>query len=267
MRPPLFDTHCHLFERGWRESEPGEEVRAYDAARRRFSITRSLVIGYEGQTRFHGNNAYVAAVCSTRPGLVAVPFADPVRDARGPSGPALALYLPDADAVRAADSLLARRRADGVDTRMVSVNAPPEALEQLAATAREHEETWFLVSHLGIPGRPDVAELYAVGALGRLANVSIKLSGQYAASLTPAQYPHSDVQPLVDRLADVCGVESLVWGSDFAPMLDHITFAQAVDSLMPTGVSDAERRAIEFDTAAAMLARFVDRDSGPSPSR
>jgi L-fuconolactonase len=95
----------------------------------------------------------------------------------------------------------------------------------------------LLVSHLGLPPAvasppsPDQADraMQAVSRLARYPAVSVKLSGFYALSSPGHDYPHESAWLYVEQLVRVFGCNRLLWGSDFSPCLDWVTFPQTVN--------------------------------------
>ncbi|MCX6425282.1 MAG: hypothetical protein NTV47_00735 [Actinobacteria bacterium] len=55
----LADSHIHLFENGYQDSGKNS-LETYLPLIHKFSISRALVIGYEGEPWALGNNAYIA---------------------------------------------------------------------------------------------------------------------------------------------------------------------------------------------------------------
>ncbi|WP_168211658.1 amidohydrolase family protein [Ruania zhangjianzhongii] len=249
----LFDTHCHLFETGFegpngvRMPAHDEELDAYQRFRRSAGIEHSLVVGYD-EGGYAGNSGYLGTLAATREWLSPLRFTPnggevATRASAYPGDPKHAEQL--------AAQLIAQASA-GRAPSIVSLNAPPAAVAALTPAIRQLENTWFLIAHLGLPGPiTNPAEvrdrLAPVLSLAGTANVTVKLSGQYAA--TTGGHPHTDVQPIVDTLAEVLGINALVWGSDFSPCLDFITFDQAVDCVLPAGVTTEEAHAIYFQNA------------------
>lgn len=267
----LFDTHCHLFKWGWRSryrsGRGDEELSSYEHFRSNFRILRSLVVGYEGEEQYFGNNDYLASIAKGRPWMTPVPF-QALPDEAVPAiraGDTLAMYVLNHESAIAAKHAIRFRCQRGSPPSLVSLNAAPEAIGLLADTIRRCESTWFLISHLGLPGPTSSysegrKRLLPLLGLGRLPNVSIKISGQYAASTSLSGYPHDDVQVILDMLAEHCGIECLVWGSDFAPCLDYISFSEAVNCRLPSGISALEEQSVLFRNASERFAKFVLRE-------
>ena len=257
----LFDTHCHLFETGFGGPHgvlmpaPGEELEAYEQFRRSAGIERALAVGYD-EGRYAGNSDYLDTLTTGRSWLT------PLRYTATSSEVATLASAYPGDPEQA-EQLAARLRAQagaGRAPSIVSLNAPPAAVAALTPAIRQLEHTWFLIAHLGLPGpiadHADVRDRLApVLSLAGAPNVTVKLSGQYAAATDG--HPHSEAQPIVDALADSLGIGALVWGSDFSPCLDFITVEQSVDCLLPTGATAAEAHAIYFQNASEKFERFA----------
>ena len=95
----------------------------------------------------------------------------------------------------------------------------------------------LLVSHLGLP--PAAASPLAPGQaaramrsvieLSKYPGVLVKLSGFYALTSPGHNYPHEAAWPYVEQLVGAFSCDRLLWGSDFIPCLDWITFPQTID--------------------------------------
>ena len=68
-------------------------------------------------------------------------------------------------------------------------------------------------------------------------------------------YPHQAAWPYVEALVNEFGVDRLLWGSDFYPSIDHLSFPQTYGlfSKMPF-LTDTDRRNIE----GANLIRLIE---------
>lgn len=258
----LFDTHCHFFRTGFegtngvRMPAPDEELQAYERFRTAAGVERSLVVGYD-EGPYAGNSDYIESLAADRSWITPLTF---TASAGEPSKLASA-YLGD---VESADQFVANLLSGAEAGRapsIASLNATPAAIAVLEPVLRKLEETWFLIAHLGLPG-PDASgtgssERYApVLSLSGASNVSVKISGQYAAS--NGSYPHVDLQPMIDEMADVLGVSALVWGSDFAPVLDYVPLDHAIACILPSGISNEEMQAIYYQNAKDKFEQFVN---------
>lgn len=257
------DAHIHLFQNGFRGrygiSPAGtDEVAAYQRLRTGHGIGRALVVGYEGETAYRGNNRYLAGLAAEHDWVVALaysPAGGPVTlDGLNPPGrggfAGISVYLPDqaaahqfADWDKSIVDELNRRGA------LISLNATQEALAVLPPALAALGGCPVLVSHLGLPGRyrtpPTVDEaahrLAPLIALAALTHVHVKVSGLYAISEPAHGYPHHAAVPFLRLLLQTFGPRRLCWGSDFPPALDQVSFAQTLDATDLLDLSPAER--------------------------
>jgi predicted TIM-barrel fold metal-dependent hydrolase len=149
----------------------------------------------------------------------------------------IALYVNDAATASAVDEWptkswrrLAQRGA------IVSFNASPTGTQGLLDVVERASGCTFLFSHVGDPGRfatPPSADdaAHRLSALLRLArndNVYVKISGLYAISEPASAYPHEAAWPFVDLVLEHFGPQRCLWGSDFSPCLDEVSFEQTI---------------------------------------
>ncbi len=94
-------------------------------------------------------------------------------------------------------------------------------------------------------------------ALARFAGARVKLSGFYALTTPGYDYPHRAAWPYVAALLEAFGGERLLWGSDFSPSLEWLSFPQTLGLFeqMPF-LDDAARRRIEGENLLALLAEI-----------
>jgi L-fuconolactonase len=244
----LADAHFHLFRTGF----PGiygrpliaNEIEVYEAFRLKHGIAAGLVVGYEGEGIDSGNNAYIRELAATRPWMTTVAYVEAKSSPTPESVSALmdaghaglAVYATENESAKALSRwspaiwrALAARRA------LLSFNIGLEQVNRLAPIAAGNPECTFLISHMGMPvalaAVPDEASAKArlapLLALSETTNVAVKLSGFYAATDPSFGYPHAPAVPLVRVLLERFGRERCVWGSDFSPALDYVSFAQA----------------------------------------
>lgn len=270
------DAHAHLFEHGFSgvlgmSPVGGDELAVYEHLRSHHAIQRALIIGYEGEQRYLGNNDYVLTLAGTRKWIIPIVYlsAESTPTAyqlvtwheRGAAG--YALYLPDAAHGRALCSWSAAAFDElRLQQPILSVNATPPALAVLVTAMESLAGCQILVSHLGLPGRfaqpppPSTARerLAALLSLARWPDVSVKLSGLYAISDPPHSFPHAAAQPFVDVILDTFGPSRVLWGSDFSPALDHVSFAQLADIHVLASCSPSE----VTDVMGGNLVRLLD---------
>ncbi|MDQ7250369.1 amidohydrolase family protein [Dongia sedimenti] len=267
----------HLFQDGYRREGHRSlfgrgEFEAYCALRANHGIALALAIGYEADGIDPQNNAYLRRLAADNDWLRTLAYVEP-ESAAGPDAiralmqqghSGLALYATDVDRAR---TLLSWPRAawDVLRERgaLVSLKARPEGIAVLEALVRSLPEVRFLFSHLGLPGAlpatGDEATLQArLAPLLRLAdagNVFVKLSGLYATSDPAHAYPHAGGARLVKSILEAFGPARCVWGSDFAPALEFVSFAQAVDVPGLDGLTSAERANVFSGNLVSLLGR------------
>lgn len=267
---PSADAHVHLFAGGYGRAPAGEdELAVYEELRDRHGIRTALVVGYEGEARYAGNNGHVLALAAERDWIApvaylslgpgeAAPTADELADLAAAGAVGFALYLTGAAEGRALASL-AQRTLDELNAQdaLLSLNATPAGVAAAGEAFAALEGCRLLFSHLGLPGR--VTEPLSTAAVRRrlrpllaLAsrpNIAVKLSGAYAIG----PFPHESAQPFVDCLLDAFGPERLVWGSDFAPALEEVSFAQAASTHLLRGCTSEEIQAVMGDNLTRVL--------------
>jgi L-fuconolactonase len=261
-RAPRADAHVHLFREGFAGetgSSPAgsDEVEAYERLRLHHGIERSLVLGYEGDPRYVGNSEDVLSLAQRHPWIAPLvylrhapaPQPSVLRDYAERGAVGFALYPDDAGEGRALvewpDAALAELRRQRA---LISINAEPETLAAIGRFIDELDECTVVISHLGSPPRcsapPGVAQARDLLApLLRLASgshVRVKLSGLYAISDPAHDFPHASAKPFLDVVLERFEPSRVLWGSDFPPALDHVSFAQLVDTRLLSGCSQTE---------------------------
>jgi predicted TIM-barrel fold metal-dependent hydrolase len=271
----LADAHLHLFRQGYAErngpawANP-HELKLYDTFRRLHNIECGLVIGYEGLPRFRGNNRDLAAWSKKYSWItplsylpVTTPPSLKLLEARFRQGFAgLALYVMTArEAENLNRWLMSSFQLLNRHRQIISLNARPEALVQLAPFLAKLDRCAILISHLGLPGRyaaaPSMREarkiLQPLRSLAKLPHVGVKLSGLYAISQPSHDYPHRSSHPFLLQLYDDFGPKRLYWGSDFSPALEHVSFPQTIDALFQLGWSPSDLRGIMHDNLTRVI--------------
>jgi len=239
------------------------ELMEYEKFRTHQGIQQALVIGYDGlngKISHSGNSAYIRELAQDRPWMIPLGYeAIPGLRKRIRSGSSVSAYAVAPGSGRLLATELMDARENGAVPRILSVNATPDEIAAMVPALVEMTRTWVLLAHLGLPGpvgnvRQARTRLVPIVSVARCAHVSIKLSGQYAASRLP--HPHRDVRLIVDFVAAEVGIERLVWGSDFSPCLAHETLDQSVDIVFPTGCSESDREDIRWRNADRMLGTY-----------
>jgi L-fuconolactonase len=270
----LADSHIHLFRNGFPIGPNGpafvlaDEVAAYEGLRARHKIDRALIVGYEGMPVFHGNNAHLARLRRTCRWMAPVAYHDVDRP---PSVAQMRRYIQDhfvgislyvlkpaeADALRSWPASvvneLNRRRA------IVSINARPESIRRLSAFVERLEGCSILISHLGLPGaltgrslRTNAhRRLEALRTLTRFTNVGVKLSGFYAIDSGENYFDWARIY--LKELAASLDSRRMYWGSDFSPVLSHVSFSKSVEVVSGSGLPQSALRAIMHDNLIRLI--------------
>lgn len=270
------DAHIHLFQQGYvdllpencRRTAP-DDVTLYDALARQESIDAALVIGYEGSAAYAGNNEYLATLVGTRSWIHPTRFVADVTSLRveqldawrkqGFIGISLYLFDPQLD-LRAVSpevwNWLSAKRW------IISVNSKGEHWTKWTAILERHPALVLVMSHLGLPDAADqVPSSQAARERMQLANslavypgVSMKVSALYALAKPGYRWPHREAWPFVECGLEVFGADRLLWGSDFCPSLEYVSFSQSCAILeeMPFLNRD-DRRRIGHDNLVRLL--------------
>ncbi|PMR61773.1 hypothetical protein C1A38_07635 [Verrucosispora sp. ts21] len=275
MTMDLADAHLHLFANGYpgrygRSPAGAEELAAYQDIRRVHGIDRALVVGYEGEAHFAGNNDYLASLVGSHPWIAPVAYVPPDGPADGQLARlwaagfvGVSAYLADtAQADRFAAWLTTAAPQLTAARALLSLNATPAATARLGTALAGLDACPVLFSHLGLPGShptppspQQAAETLApLLDLARLPQVGVKVSGLYAVSEPTHAWPHAAARPFVDLLLEHFGSRRLYWGSDFPPSLDHVSFSQTLE---PVGLAQLSRTE-QADIFGANLRRALD---------
>ena len=86
-----------------------------------------------------------------------------------------------------------------------------------------------------------------------LPNALVKISGFYGTSDPPHAYPHHGGARAVRSIIDAFGSARCLWGSDFAPALDFVSFPQAMHWPGIDDLSGPARDAIMRGNLARLL--------------
>jgi predicted TIM-barrel fold metal-dependent hydrolase len=245
------DAHLHLFRNGFPATRGGpviadkSEVETYEALRRTHGIAAGLVVGYVANDIDPENNRYIRELATERPWMATLaylplhpaPAAENIETFFADGHAGLAVYLPDTAAAEALASWPVRAwRAVEDRAAILSLNARPDAVRELSETVRRRSGCRFLFAHLGLPGRhatvpsaPEAAaRLRPMLDLADCPNAYVKISGLYAVSDPPEAHPHEAAKPFVELLLDRLGAARCLWGSDFSPALEFVSFAETL---------------------------------------
>lgn len=264
----MIDSHIHLFENGYRGDRPaGQELLEYTEHRDRFGISSSLVVGYEGDELYRGNNRYLARlatelgwvhplayVAAERGRSALLPLIDlPMRRFAG-----IAMYVLDESSMAGLLSWTAADWARVPQPGVVSVNTVPHLLPRIGELAAAHPRLTFMISHFGSPPAPGAGDvttaLRDLLGLARIDNVHVKASGYYA--LTERGWSSAKQAAATTATIRAFGADRVHWGSDFSPCLEATTFAAAVT---PPGIEQLatnERQAMQHESLSNLLRRL-----------
>lgn len=269
------DSHLHLFHNGFSAiyDRPllGSDVDVYESLRKSHNIEAGLIVGYEAEGYDPDNNAYIRSLAAERPWMVTLAYVGALSSPSGPSMSGLladghagiALYVQTAvDAQAALDWPAAAWGALDAAHAIVSLNILPEHTHILASFAKDYRNISFLVSHLGLPGsykvrpphRDAETRIAPLLDLAPFANIHVKISGLYAVSDPSWSFPHSAADPFLDAILARFGAGRCLWGSDFSPVLEHVSFMQSIAIPWLEERDEATRTAIAGGNLMAMIA-------------
>lgn len=259
------DSHLHLFRGGYPESlfaaveDADAELHAYEWLRARYGINLGLVVGFEGEDSFAGNNSYLSELRQRHGWMRPLAYLSPGgRTLPTPDSGFIggAVYLPAAHDAEWDEWWFSLLRAADRHAMVLSVNAPAVTHPMLVEGVHRTEAVRFAISHLGLPGagpKPHADALRPLLGLGGHERVWVKLSGEYATSSPVHQYPHRSTQEWIIRLLTTFGEEKLLWGSDFSPSLGAVSFAQTLDPLVLHQLDDVGRRRVLGENLRALI--------------
>ena len=264
------DAHLHFFRPGYAAVLPDscrrqlpDEVTLYKALAQQHSIEQVLAVGYEGQSWATGNNDYLSELAGENAWIRPVAFvADPAQldiawleKFAAQKFVGLSVYVFD-DVIEGALARVDAAVWAWLEKRrwLLSVNSKGARWARFVQILERHPNLRLLVSHLGLPPAAEGAitegsvhqRLGSVMALARFPGVCVKLSGFYALTVPGYDYPHRNAWPYVAPLIESFGVQRLLWGSDFSPSLELVSFPQTIGLLaqMPF-LTDKDRSQIE----------------------
>ena len=271
------DAHIHLFEKGFRDSftnRPGvqiDEVACYQSLATEHDVKAALVVGYAGDAWCTTNNDFLARTAPKHEWVRPIAYMAPAN----PPGIQQLTKLKEQGFVGLSCYVFGQVNIDALlavpddlwswlteQRWLLSVNSEGSDWSCWLPVLQKNPELRLIISHLGLPPKPD-AELSPTEAHRGLAHVlalaefpgpRVKLSGFYALSDPGHDYPHRGAWPYVTALCAGFEANRLLWGSDFSPCLDMLTFPQTFGHFakMPFLSAD-DRRRIEGANLLALL--------------
>jgi len=250
-----------------------DEITCYDSHAEEHHVTAALVVGCAAEDWCKDNNRFLVEKRAQHAWIHAVAFVseleklsqEALESWRRQGFIGISIYLFDEG-----NTSLLNQVPDEVWTWLVanewllSLNSRDEYWQ---AWLKRHEMLRVLISHLGLPpavSEPPAQQLAEQALAGPLALAKfpgprIKLSGFYALTAPSHDYPHVSAWPYVEPLRKAFGVERLLWGSDYPPCLDSLSYPQTLTMFrkMPFfSTDDCEQ--IEGGNLHSLLAK-VDR--------
>ena len=273
------DAHIHLFEgsfQGGFAHRPGvniDEAACYASLATEHDVAAALIVGYAGQPCYANNAEFLARMAAehtwVRPAAYFEPQTAPditkLEGLRQQGFVGLSFYIFDQEKIDALHALSDEFWSWLVEHGwLLSVNSNPEHWQAWKPILQRHGDLHLVMSHLGLPPmqvRAPSADkarqaLATVLDLAEFPGPRVKLSGFYAFSDPPSDYPHETAWPYVEALLGGFGHDRLLWGSDYTPCLEHLSFPQTFGHFakMPF-LSETQRQCIEGTNLLELLER------------
>ena len=246
------DAHIHLFAGGYRDksfaSRPGvtiDEAVCYQSLASEHGVVAALAVGYTGDPWCSDNNDYLANLNShhdwIKPvaciGVASPPTVHDLELLREQGFVGVSLFVFDDDAQKLDHISLEVWRWLDENNWLISVNSEPDRWPAWQPVLASFPRLRLLISHLGqppevtsLPEREKAASVMSpVIELAKYPGVHVKLSGFYSLTSPGHDYPHATAWPYIEQLIECYSVTRLLWGSDFSPCLDWVTFPQTLD--------------------------------------
>ncbi|MDH3675513.1 MAG: amidohydrolase [Anaerolineae bacterium] len=273
------DAHAHFFQPGYvaelpercRRVQP-DEVTLYEALARQHDVQQVLAVGYEGERWAAGNNQYLAGLAASCAWVRPVAFVSEPTHLEISTLThwlrerfvGLSFYVFDDRMITALDQVPAEVWSWLSQHRwLISVNSRGENWRVWSKILEQYPNLRLTASHLGLPPAVEQAptlstarrELEAVISLARYPETRVKLSGFYALTRPGYNFPHQAAWPYVDLLLTAFGARRLLWGSDFSPSLEWVSFPQTFALLadLPS-LNQGDRERIEGGNLLALMA-------------
>ena len=280
------DAHLHFFHPGYVATLPEDcrrvqpdEITLYQALAQQYQVSQVLAVGYEGESWAAGNNDYLAQLARRQAWIRPVAFVHHPANLDMPAlvqwqanrFAGLSFYLFDKQQTETLRQIPDEVWRWLIQHRwLISVNSRGAYWSDWQPVLERFPGLRLLVSHLGLPPAVEQAlarsqakeALKSVLELARFPEVRVKLSGFYALSKPGYEYPHRAAWPYVELLLAAFGSERLLWGSDFSPSLEWVTFPQTLGLFaeMPF-LTPTDIRRIVGDNLRGLLAAIMTGDN------
>jgi predicted TIM-barrel fold metal-dependent hydrolase len=144
------------------------------------------------------------------------------------------------------------------DDLVCNLHCSPFGYASAIEAARRRPNVRFLLNHFGLPKRGDSPEEDAkYGKFQDAAstpNLYVKASGFYHVAGTTWDFKCPEALGYLSRLIETIGTERVLWGSDWPPSGNHVTYMQDVEIVRSVaGLDDESRRLILGENAAKVL--------------
>lgn len=279
----VFDSHIHLFERPYsdlfrnthiKDGEKGEFA-LYQDYRKKFNVIGAFVIAYENK-KWPDNNKFVAKLARENDwmysfGYIRKDMEDFLPQAKRLMGMGhfgISLYIDQNDKTTWLYSKDMDRYWEYLKENNIpmSINMKFSQVKSLVKVLGKYPDQVFLLSHMLRPkivsDKFDKDSYKVVLTLMAFRNVYIKLSGFYAFVKDRWRYPQKALFQVLDVLKENFGVERLIWGSDFPPVLEFNTFQQSFEILHREygGFSQPELEKVLYKNSLKIIESVNRRD-------
>ena len=242
----LADSHIHLFENGYQDSGKNT-LETYLPLIHEFSISRALVIGYEGKPWALGNNAYIANLKKSNSWISPVAFVkvsdlsrENLESLVGQGFVGISLYVftnKDVGILQGIDDGIWQWLVD--NKWLISVNSKGDLWLLWMEVLKRNPTLTLLISHIGLIAIPTkraseveiATALTTISSLMNFSNVYLKLSGFYALEPSDPVDAYRLLAPYIRYVVEKFSVDKLIWGSDFPLSLDKVSFVQTFENL------------------------------------
>jgi len=271
------DAHIHLFDGGFgysftaRQGVRIDETACYESLQKTHDVRDALVVGYAAEPWCQSNNNFLARITRDLPWAHPTAYidltdpltADHLKRLQADGFVGISIYCFDEKTMTAIEKTNTDTWQWLVEHRwLISVNSRGHYWSAWESVLQKHKQLRVLVSHLGLPQKvsspPDTetarASMATVLALADYEQVHIKVSGFYGIGEPAFDYPHEPVWPYVQLAHSTFGSSRLLWGSDFSPHLDSISFPQTFDHFRQMSfLSDDDRTGLEGQNLTSLL--------------
>ena len=233
---PVVDSHVHI----WNAHPLDELLLQMEKA----GVQKLIAVGAPNQAN-PDNNEVIAECVKNNPGRIAALAA---LDLKSDDSPDRVQWVTDLGVQGFSDYLSPDDSLDWFldDTRKklwekaeqsrltVSLSIYPSQHTALREVARAFPELRFMLCHIGRPDHnepPPCPAFQEVLRTSECRNVFVKISGFYAYTSKPWDFPYHDVHKWVRMVLSAYGPERMCWGSDFSPVLNHSTYLQSLEAV------------------------------------